>query len=136
MTEVQKKKSYWWLVILLVVFIGWQFYRNYIPMEDTTFAINSGADWYSCWSDSSDIKVSYEISSNFPVDLYFIPSKQEVENISLLTNFSHYPSCSSPSVLKNSGSCVISGSGCIVLVNLRPTEATVNLKYKAEAVNA
>lgn len=135
MVEEHKKEPYfWWIVLIVVILVGWRVYSNYIPMEDKTFAIDSGHIWYSCWEDKSNIIISYELISDSPVNLYFTPTKQDAENFLSMnvTSINTYPSCHAPNALSDKGDCIISGGGCIVLDNSQETDARVNLKYKAK----
>lgn len=129
---VKKKNSYWWIIILVILIGVWLYVRNQ-PDEDMTFVVGSGQEWYSCWNSTSNISVSYEISASSALDLLFTPSKKDADGL----NETHYdyPSCSSPGVLTDKGSCVISGEGCMVLLNKNINDATVSLKYSAKETN-
>ncbi|MEI7719110.1 MAG: hypothetical protein WCI72_04535 [archaeon] len=107
-------------------------------MKDTTFIVETGTIWYSCFNDNSDITITYEINSDNPVNLLFTPTKQDAEGIisTNVTSINTYPSCYVPNALSTKGQCIISGKGCMVLENSKETDARVNLKSKEVVINA
>lgn len=132
---VRNKNSYWWVVVLIFVGIVVYFFNQpnaqvvSTPDRDTTFVVSPG-HWYSCWNDSSNITITYEIASSSALDLIFTPTKEDAENLNETSI--HYPSCHFPRVLNDKGSCIIPGNGCMVLLNGNLNDATVTLKYSAK----
>jgi hypothetical protein len=112
----------------MVIIVVWIYVKN-LPDEDKTFVVNPEY-WYSCWNEVSDITINYDLSSSSAVDLIFTPTEEDAKNLSEL--YWHYPSCYSPNILKNKGSCVIGGKGCMVLFN--ENDAIVSLKYSARNI--
>jgi len=73
--------------------------------------------------------IKYSISSDEPLDLYFVPSNKEQERIVSLESFSHYPACQKEEVYETDGSCdsLTDNGGIIILNKNSESNARVNL---------
>ena len=130
-TKERKNFSYLWIILLII--IGVWFYVKMQPDTNMTFVVGSGERWFNCWNDTLNITVSYDLSSDSPVDLIFTPTQEDIVNLTETSQ--HYPSCYLPNILKTKGSCITSGTGCIALLNKKTNEATISLKYSARVIN-
>ncbi len=132
----KKKFSYWWIIILIIAIGIWIYARNQPsqPDIDITFVVKFWQPWIYCYNDSSNVTITYDVSSSSAVDLIFTPTKEDAENLSETSQY--YPSCYIPNVLKNKGGCIIAGKGCMVLLNKNIDDATVNLRYSARKIES
>jgi hypothetical protein len=127
----EKKRSYWWIIVLVII-VGWIYIRN-LPDKNISFIVEPDTHWLSCWNTVSNLSITYEILSSDPIDIIFTPTKKDAENLNETSL--HYETCYMPDVLKTKGECSIHGKGCMVLLNKKTTDATVNLKYSTRILN-
>ncbi len=126
--EKSFEQKYWW-IILLIIIIGFIYIRS-LPDEDITFLIKSGEYSTRCWSEDSDLTITYDISSSSAIDLVFTSGPEDAENINKTSYY--YNSCYFQNILNNKGDCLIEGDGCLLLINKGTQDATVHLKYSAD----
>ena len=127
----KKKNSYLWIIILIIIISVWIYVKNQ-PAKDITFLVGGGEHWLTCWDDASNMTIIYDLSSSSAIDLLFTPTREDAENLTETSK--HYSSCYIPNVLKNKGSCIIAGKGCMVLLNKNTNDATISLKYSAKRI--
>lgn len=64
------------------------------------------------------MNIKYSISSDEPLDVYFVPSDKEQKKIANLESFIHYPTCQKENVYKTDSSCdSLKDNGGIILFN-------------------
>jgi len=73
------------------------------------------------------IEMKYEMQSNLPIDILFVPSEESLSNWAKGKEYKYYPRCSKEKMLKSAGSCEIIPGG-IMLVNMNDARTTVGLK--------
>jgi len=135
--------AFWIYILIIIINILIDFY---IPSDkDITFVIPSEQPWISCYNDVSSITINYDLSSSSAVDLIFTPTQEDAGKYiaiswglaNLSENYQYpqnYASCRISNVLKNKGSCVIAGKGCMLLLNKNTNDATISLKYSARTI--
>lgn len=132
---VKKKKSYWWIIVIVVIIIVWIYLRNQptsSSLKETSFVVEGSHQWTSCWNEETNLSINYDLSSNSEVDIIFTPTQKDAADIN--ESSMHYPSCYIPNALTNKATCVIEGKGCLLLLNKKTNQATINLKYSATPV--
>ena len=133
--KVVKKNKHPFLTILGAIFLiliivavinnlktSAQNYTSTPTIENRTFVIQKGYVHQECWNSTENLSVSIIIDSTKPVDIYFVPSQNDVSLLINNSQFVSYPSCHSPQVLKDNINCVIDGKGCLVISNANGLE--------------
>lgn len=134
MEKGERKKFFYGVVsCLIILLVVWLWFLSTQNKKDITFVINPQSHWYTCWKDTLNLSIDYEISSSYKIDILFTPTEKDAQ----LSNESYiyYPFCSNQDVLNYKGSCAIDGKGCLVLVNKDSSNAAnINLKYSAKTI--
>lgn len=74
------------------------------------------------------LEIYYSISSSEPVNIYILPSKDEVDNLVQRRSFQHYPECAEQGVYQAQVTCGIPRYGGIAIQNPTSRDATVDVE--------
>lgn len=105
-----------------------------VSEKEESFVLDYGETFYYGGEGSESNKfmnLEYTVSSSEPLDIYFVPSKENFNLISDGNDFVHYPSCQNKNVISVTDICEgIDLSGGIVLQNTNYNSARVSLDMK------
>ena len=74
------------------------------------------------------LEIYYSISSSEPVNIYILPSKDEVDNLVQRRSFQHYPECAEQGVYQAQVTCEIPTYGGIAIQNPTSRDATADIE--------
>ena len=74
------------------------------------------------------LEIDYSVSSSEPVNIYILPSKDEIDNMVQRRSFQHYPECAEQGVYQAQATCEIPRYGGIAIQNPTSRDATVDLE--------
>jgi hypothetical protein len=74
------------------------------------------------------LEIDYSVSSSEPVNIYVLPSSQELDKLVQRKSFQHYPECAEQGVYQAQATCEIPRYGGIAIQNPTLSDATVDLE--------
>ena len=74
------------------------------------------------------LEIDYSVSSSEPVNIYILPSKDEIDKIVKRRSFQYYPECAEQGVYQAQATCEIPRYGGIAIQNPTSRDATVVLE--------
>jgi hypothetical protein len=74
------------------------------------------------------LEIDYSVSSSEPVNIYVLPSSQELDKLVQRKSFQHYPECAEQGVYQAQATCEIPRYGGIAIQNPTSRDATVDLE--------
>jgi len=74
------------------------------------------------------LEIDYSVWSSEPVNIYILPSKDEIDKIVQRRSFQHYPDCAEQGVYQAQATCEIPRYGGIAIQNPTSRDATVDLE--------
>ncbi|MFH0836392.1 MAG: trypsin-like peptidase domain-containing protein [Candidatus Micrarchaeota archaeon] len=102
-------------------------------MQDTTITLESGFMWYyggDVASLSTSETLHYIVSSNLPVNIDVVPSKQDFRDALQGLDYNTYPSCSASNVYSYDKRCTLDKNGGILIDNSNAASATIHVVVK------
>jgi hypothetical protein len=74
------------------------------------------------------LEIDYSVSSSEPVNIYVLPSSQELDKLVQGKSFQHYPECAEQGVYQAQATCEIPRYGGIAIQNPTSRDATLDLE--------
>ncbi len=74
------------------------------------------------------LEIDYSVSSSEPVNIYVLPSSQELDKLVQRKSFQHYPECAEQGVYQAQATCEIPRYGGMAIQNPTSRDATVDLE--------
>ena len=74
------------------------------------------------------LEIDYSVWSSEPVNIYILPSKDEIDNMVERRNFQHYPECAEQGVYQAQATCEIPRYGGTAIQNRTSRDATVDVE--------
>jgi len=118
--------------------------HNMVSSVDETLQLSAGYVYYyggdgrvfpieaATFGDSvvkiESLEIYYSISSSEPVNIYILPSKDEVDNLVQRRSFQHYPECAEQGVYQAQVTCEIPTYGGIAIQNPTSRDATADIE--------
>lgn len=110
--------------------------KNIRQFFSDTITLNRKSSWYY-GGDGSNLSVSfesltftYDLSSNRPIDLYVVPSKEEFNAFVNDTSFTHFPNCQQRTSTLSNESCTMETYGGIIIHNPGFKKASVTIEIE------
>lgn len=105
-----------------------------VSEKDQSFVLEYGNTYYYGGTNPESKKamsLGYSVSSSEPLDIYFVPNKEDFDLMSEGKEFNHYSSCQKKSVLSVTDICEgMDQSGGIILQNTNYNSARVSMVLK------
>lgn len=88
-----------------------------IDINENDFLPDGSSIFYPVCTKRGSGEYSIEVSSDLPIDVYVVPSKEDYDAMSSDESFSHYPECQGSGTTSYQKRCVIPAGGGIVVSN-------------------
>ncbi len=99
----------------------------YYGGDGTTFPIDAATVGDSVVK-IAGLEIDYSVSSSEPVNIYVLPSNQELDKLVQRQSFQHYPECAEPGVYQAEATCEIPRYGGIAIQNPTSRDATLDVE--------
>jgi hypothetical protein len=99
----------------------------YYGGDGTTFPVDAATVGDSVVKIES-LEIDYFVSSSEPVNIYILPSSQELDKLVQRKSFQHYPECAEQGVYQAQATCEIPRYGGIAIQNPTSRDATVDME--------
>jgi len=99
----------------------------YYGGDGTTFPIDVATVGDSVVKIES-LEIDYSVSSSEPVNIYILPSSEELDKLVQRKSFQHYPECAEQGVYQAQATCEIPRYGGIAIQNPTSRDATADLE--------
>jgi len=83
---------------------------------------------------NNSLEIIYDITSDNPLDLYFVSSEDALNRWSKREDFAHYPDCKRNKVYEASGSCQIGAKGGILIVNNNGDSTVIDMEISMKTI--